>query len=125
FLAQNCFPAKALLIEKRAQKLRSRQTFPVGFQKSRPSSVSIPLRSRLDAVLTEGHWRSCRTRPHVRTPLCKFNIFAATLESRPAELHRSPDLHVPGSTNLDLQTSAENRVDGLKLIAIMRAPWRR
>jgi hypothetical protein len=36
-----------------AQKVRSRQAFPVGFQKSRPSSVSIPLRSRLDAVLTE------------------------------------------------------------------------
>src|ERR1700738_4329270 len=36
-----------------AHKVRSRQAFPVGFQKSRPSSVSVPLRSTLDAVLTE------------------------------------------------------------------------
>ena len=42
-----------------AQKVRSRQAFPLGFQKSRPSSVSIPLRSRLDAVLTEDSNSPC------------------------------------------------------------------
>ena len=44
-----------------AQEVRRRRTFPVSFQKRRPSGVRVSLRSGFDSVVFE-YWR-CRTPP--------------------------------------------------------------